>query len=64
MASLDNIKSGIIYAQDSVDDLALLKHALSLLSGELSPSEKDYVLTNAKVALAGVTGYVHGAKGI
>ena len=64
--AIDNLKNGTIYTQDSVDELIVLRSALDVLqySLTLTQEEKENVITNARVTLAGVTGYIHGAKGI
>lgn len=63
--TMDQLKNGTIYAQDNVDDLVVLRAALDALQySTLTQNEKENVINNARTALAGVTGYIHGAKGL
>lgn len=64
--TLYQLKSGLILTGGRLEDLNVLDSALDALENDstLSEVEKHTVITNAKIALAGVRGYIYGSKGL
>lgn len=65
MSEHGQLKSTWKFGDGALGDIEIMKSALKILQEEdLNADEKNWVLKNMNLALAGLTGYVHGVKGM